>query len=241
LHIATIHDRVPQVTQVTNRRHPSRQLTPQPIGDNRVQLIIAKPGDAIQGAHLGVRNKMNMGVNEPRENSRGGVLGHLPGLVELNVAGFDADDLFLIEKYGRWSFAELFPREHPRTSDGHHQHVILREPSSVKAGSELMRDMTKPARWSSSPSAASWKMVTLTYLIFSRCPAESRHRLHVWSETAAGASTVSLARPSRPLVAMITVAAGSRIAALKIKNLTMLEAGTNVALETFAALATLAA
>jgi hypothetical protein len=58
---------------------------------------------------------MNMGVDEPWENSRAGVLGHLPGLVELNVPGLDADDLFLIEKYGRWSFAELFPvntREH---------------------------------------------------------------------------------------------------------------------------------
>jgi hypothetical protein len=46
------------------------------------------------------------------------------------------------------------------------------------------------------------------------------------SETAAGVSTVSLARPSRPLVAMITVAAGSTIAALKIKNLAVFEAGT---------------
>ena len=46
------------------------------------------------------------------------------------------------------------------------------------------------------------------------------------SETATGVSTVSLARPSRPPVAMITVAAGSMIAALKIKNLAVLEAGT---------------
>jgi hypothetical protein len=46
------------------------------------------------------------------------------------------------------------------------------------------------------------------------------------SETAAGVSTLSLARPSRPLVAMITVAAGSRIAAVKIKNLTVFDAGT---------------
>jgi hypothetical protein len=45
-------------------------------------------------------------------------------------------------------------------------------------------------------------------------------------ETAAGVSTVSLARPNRPLVAMITVAAGSRIAALKIKNLAVFDAGT---------------
>jgi hypothetical protein len=29
------------------------------------------------------------------------------------VPGLDADDLSLIDKYGRWSFAELFPREHP--------------------------------------------------------------------------------------------------------------------------------
>jgi hypothetical protein len=113
---------------------------------------------------------MNMGVDEPRENSRGGILGHLPGLVELNVPGLDADDLSPIEKYGRWSFAELFPREHPRASDGHHQHVIQRGPSPVKAGSELMRGMTKAVRWSSSPSAARWKMVTQTYLIFSRLP-----------------------------------------------------------------------
>jgi hypothetical protein len=46
------------------------------------------------------------------------------------------------------------------------------------------------------------------------------------SETATGVSTVSLARPSRPLVAMITVAAGSTIAALKIKNLAVFDAGT---------------
>jgi hypothetical protein len=39
-------------------------------------------------------------------------------------------------------------------------------------------------------------------------------------------STASLAQPSLPLVAMITVAAGSRIAALKIKNLTVFDAGT---------------
>ena len=37
---------------------------------------------------------------------------------------------------------------------------------------------------------------------------------------------MSLARPSQPSVAMITVAAGSKIAALKIENLTVLEAGT---------------
>jgi hypothetical protein len=80
------------------------------------------------------------------------------------------DDLLLIEKYGRWSFAELFAREHPRASDGHHQHVILRGPSPVKASSELMRGMTKAARWSSSPSAARWKMIMQTYLIFSRHP-----------------------------------------------------------------------
>ena len=36
-------------------------------------------------------------------------------------------------------------------------------------------------------------------------------------------STLSLARPSRPLVAMITVAAGSTIAALKSKNLTVFD------------------
>jgi hypothetical protein len=46
------------------------------------------------------------------------------------------------------------------------------------------------------------------------------------SETATGVSTVSLPRPSRPLVARITVAAGSRIVALKIKNLTVFDAGT---------------
>jgi hypothetical protein len=46
------------------------------------------------------------------------------------------------------------------------------------------------------------------------------------SETATGVSTVSLARPSRPLVAMIIVAAGSTIAALKIKNLAVFDAGT---------------
>jgi hypothetical protein len=62
------------------------------------------------------------------------------------------------------------PREDPRASDTHHQHVILRGPSPVKAGSELMRGMTKAVRWSSSPSAARWKMVTQTYLIFSRLP-----------------------------------------------------------------------
>ncbi|HEU4910028.1 MAG TPA: hypothetical protein VFT17_14285, partial [Propionibacteriaceae bacterium] len=118
-------------------RHPGRQLTPQPPSDDRVQLISAESGDAIQGTHLAVRNKMNMGIDEPRENSRGGVLGHLPGLVELNVTSLDADDLFLIEKYGRWSFAELFPREHPRASDGDHKHVILLAPSTVKAGPGL--------------------------------------------------------------------------------------------------------
>jgi hypothetical protein len=37
---------------------------------------------------------------------------------------------------------------------------------------------------------------------------------------------VSVARPSRPLVAMISVAAGSRIAALKIRNLAVFDAGT---------------
>jgi len=36
---------------------------------------------------------MNMAVDEPGENSRGGVLGHLQGLIELNVPGLDADDL----------------------------------------------------------------------------------------------------------------------------------------------------
>jgi hypothetical protein len=46
------------------------------------------------------------------------------------------------------------------------------------------------------------------------------------SETAAGVSTLSLAPPSRPLVVMITVATGSRIAALKIKNLAVFDAGT---------------
>ncbi len=35
-----------------------------------------------------------------------------------------------------------------------------------------------------------------------------------------------MARPSRPLVVMITVVAASTITALKIRNLAMLEAGT---------------
>jgi hypothetical protein len=94
LHLATIHHRVPEVTQVTNRRHPGCQLTPQSLSDDRVQLIVAEPGDAIQGTHLAVGNKMNMAVDEPGENNRGGVLGHLQGPVELNVPGLDADDLF---------------------------------------------------------------------------------------------------------------------------------------------------
>jgi hypothetical protein len=72
LHVATIHHRVPEVTQITNRRHPGRQLTPHSLSDDRVQLIVAESGDAIQGTHLAVRNKMNMGVDETRENSRGG-------------------------------------------------------------------------------------------------------------------------------------------------------------------------
>ena len=79
-----IQHRVPEVTQVTNRRHPGRQLTPQSLRDDRVQLIVAESRDAIQGTHLAVRNKMNMAVDEPRKNSRSGVLGHLPGLVELS-------------------------------------------------------------------------------------------------------------------------------------------------------------
>lgn len=54
------------------RRHPGRQLTPHSLSDDRVQLIVAESGDAIQGTHLAVRNKMNMGVEETRENSRGG-------------------------------------------------------------------------------------------------------------------------------------------------------------------------
>jgi hypothetical protein len=45
-------------------------------------------------------------------------------------------------------------------------------------------------------------------------------------ETAAGVSTVSLARPNRPLVAMITVAAASTITALKMRNLVVFDAGT---------------
>jgi hypothetical protein len=56
-----------------------------------------------------------MGVEEPRKNSRSGVLGHLPGLVELNVPGLDADDLFLIEKYGAGPSPNCSPvntREH---------------------------------------------------------------------------------------------------------------------------------
>ena len=116
---------------------------------------------------------------------------------------------FLIEKYGRWFFAELFPCEHPRASDGHHQHVILRAPSPVKAGSELMRHDQGS-----------------TVVLIAECctledgdadipdlqspPPMNRGSGYMsGSETATGVSTVSLARPSRPLVAMITVAAGS--------------------------------
>jgi hypothetical protein len=82
---------------------------------------------------------MNMGVDEPRENRRVRILGYLPGFVELNVPGFDPDDLSPIENYGRWSLAELFAGEQPRASDGPHQLVILRGPSPVKADSGLMR------------------------------------------------------------------------------------------------------
>ena len=195
---------------------------PQPIGDDRVQLFVAESGDAIQGTHLAVRNKMNMGVDEPRENRRGGVLGNLPGLVELKVPGFDADDLFLIEKYGRWSFAELFPREHPRASDGHHQHVILRGPSPVKAGSELMRGMTKATRWSSPPGACTLEDGDADIPDLQSPPPMNR---------GSGCMSGSKQRPecprspwlarADPLVAIMTVAAGSRIAALKIKNLTV--------------------
>jgi len=64
------HHPVPEVTQVTNRRHPGRQLTPQSLSDHRVQLIVAESGDAIQGTHLAVRNKMNMGVDEPCASGR---------------------------------------------------------------------------------------------------------------------------------------------------------------------------
>jgi hypothetical protein len=71
------------------------------------------------------------------------------------VPGLDADDLFLIEKYGRWSFAELFAREHPRASDGHHQLVILLAPSPVKAGPGLVDHMAKVLRGHVVTNAAS--------------------------------------------------------------------------------------
>ena len=51
-----------------------------------------------------------MSVDEPWEDSRGGVLGHLPGFVELNVPGLDTDSP--IEKNRRSSVAELLPCEH---------------------------------------------------------------------------------------------------------------------------------
>ena len=88
-----------------------------------------------------------------------------------------------------------------------------------------MRGITK-ARWSSPPGAARWKMVTQTYLIFSSSPDESRLRLHVWIRDI-GRSVHALPGSSEPtLVAMITVAAGSTIAAVKIKNLAVFDAGT---------------
>ena len=50
------------------------------------------------------------------------------------------------------------------------QFVILCAPSPVKARSESMRGMTRAAQWSAPSTAARWKMVTQTYLIFSRLP-----------------------------------------------------------------------
>jgi hypothetical protein len=107
-HVATIHHRVPEVTQVTSR-HPGRQLTLQFLSDDRVQLFTAVSGrDPRHPPHCPQQDDMS--VDEPWEDSRGGVLGHLPGFVELNVPGLDTDSP--IERNRRSSVAELLPCEH---------------------------------------------------------------------------------------------------------------------------------
>jgi hypothetical protein len=111
LHVATIHHRVPEVTQITNRRHPGRQLTLQFLSDDRVQLFIAEPGDAIQGTHLAVRNKMTWVSMSPGRTVAVGNRS-LARIRRPQCARLDTDDLSPIEKNRRSSVAELSPCEH---------------------------------------------------------------------------------------------------------------------------------
>jgi hypothetical protein len=84
-----------------------------------------------------------------------GVRGHQPGLVEINVTGLDADDLFMIKKYGRWSFAELFPvnnREHRMaiTSTSYCSHAVRSRPPQIGADANRncwMRNRNDSLSW----------------------------------------------------------------------------------------------
>jgi hypothetical protein len=71
LHVATIHHRVPEITQVTNRRHPGRQLT-QSLSDDRVQLIVAEPEDLLQEAHKYLGAEAVPGVRKSVQQAQAG-------------------------------------------------------------------------------------------------------------------------------------------------------------------------
>ncbi|MFL6046954.1 MAG: hypothetical protein ACJ72M_17830 [Propionibacteriaceae bacterium] len=90
------------------------------------------------------------------------------------MPGLDADDLSPIEKYGRWSLAELFPREHPRGIGwpSPARHTARAESGQGRLGIDARHDQGSTVVLTA--ECCTLEDGDATYLIFSRRPQINR-------------------------------------------------------------------
>ncbi len=112
LPVTAFQDAEAPIAEIADRGHTCGELKPQALRDDRIELVIGEPGDPIQGADAAVRDEMHMGVDQPRQGCRVGMVDYLPLLADFGKTLLNAHDPVPVAQHRGAAGAEPFTVEH---------------------------------------------------------------------------------------------------------------------------------
>jgi hypothetical protein len=119
------------VAEVTDRRHASDKVASQGLDDHIVDFFPRVPGDALQRHHTAVTDKVDMGIDQPRQHGRIAVVQLLTIRRRLVRRRLDFDDAPILDKHCGTTGREIVTVEGMVCTDGEHTAWLPNPPTPV--------------------------------------------------------------------------------------------------------------